>query len=347
MAPPALRERLSLGSGLVRQFLHAKRRELAYIIPQNPSVMATSLHPQARQFLDALAASNRPGWEEMSPAQARETFNGLKELFGTGPDLHAIENRTVAGRIPLRVYRPSAEKPLPVIMFFHGGGWVLGNLDTHDTLCRRLAKESGCVLISVDYRLAPEHRFPAALDDCFGATQYVAEHAEGFGVDASALAVCGDSAGGNLAAAVALMARNSGGPQLHSQWLIYPVTEPRFDTGSYRAFAVDHGLTRAAMQWFWDQYAPAAADRANPLAAPARAERLANLPPAHIITAEFDVLRDEGEAYAAALKAAGVKATLRRYEGMIHGFVHFAEPFDDAKRALTDLARALKASLFE
>lgn len=302
------------------------------------------LHPQARAFLDTLAAKKGPGWEQMPPAQAREVFQGLQELFGAGPELPQVENRTIGGRIPVRLYRPLTGPSLPAVLFFHGGGWVLGNLDTHDALCRRLAKESGCVFVSVDYGLAPEHKFPAALDDCFNSTQYVVDHAEALGVDCARLAVCGDSAGGNLAAAVALKARDSHGPLLHSQWLIYPVIEPRFDTGSYRALGEGYGLTRAAMQWFWDQYAPTSADRSSPLCNLSRAQ-LAGLPPAHVITAEFDVLRDEGEAYAARLKMAGVKVTSVCYDSMLHGFLHFAEPFDDARRATRELGHALQISM--
>jgi acetyl esterase len=165
-------------------------------------------------------------------------------------------------------------------------------------------------------------------------------------VDANRIAVCGDSAGGNLAAAVALKARDTGGPRLHSQWLIYPVIAADFETPSYRAFGEAHGLTRATMQWFWDQYVPSDAGRSNPLAAPGHAGSFAGLPPAHVITAEFDVLRDEGENYAQLLKAAGVPVTVQRYEGMLHGFMHFAEPFDDGKRAVIELGRAVKAALF-
>jgi acetyl esterase len=303
------------------------------------------LHPQARAFLDVLAAQKGRGWEEMTPAEAREVFNGLTQVFGTGPELVGVENQVIDGRVPVRLFRPANGKALPVVMFFHGGGWVLGNLDTHDTLCRRLAKASGCIVVSVGYRLAPERRFPAALDDCFDAAVYVAEHADSLGIDARRLAVCGDSAGGNLAAAVALRARERGTLRVHSQWLIYPVLEAWFDTESYRAFGEGYGLTRAAMQWFWDCYAPTAADRANPLAAPLLAKSLGGLPPVQVITAEYDVLRDEGEAFAAKLKAAGVPTTLRRHDGMLHGFLHFSEPFDDAKAALAELGAAMKGSL--
>ncbi len=310
-----------------------------------PALIPMPLHPQAQAFVDTLATKRGPGWTEMTPAEARKAYDSLTELVGTGPELHQIEDRSLPDMLPVRIYRPSATRPLPVVMYFHGGGWELGNIETHDTLCRRLAQGSGCTVVSVDYRLAPEHHFPTALEDCCTATRYVAEHAAEIGIDPARIAVCGDSAGGNLAAGTALKLRDENGPKLHSQWLIYPVIEANFEGGSYRAFGAGHGLTRAEMQWFWDQYVPKAEDRTNPYVAPILAKSLAGLPPAHVLTAEYDVLRDEGEAYAARMKAEGVPVTLQRYDGMLHGFVHFSEPFDDGKRAVADLARALKEAL--
>jgi acetyl esterase len=321
--------------------------EVAFSVPtvMMPAPFAMPLHPQAKAFLNSLAAKHGPSWTQMSPAEARTAYNSLTELIDTGPDLHHIEDCFLHGKVPARIYRPSTIRPLPVVMYFHGGGWELGNIGTHDTLCRRLAQGSGCAIVSVDYRLAPEHPFPAALDDCCAATRSISENAADLGFDPNRIAVCGDSAGGNLAACTALKLRDEKGPKLHSQWLIYPVIEANFETGSYQAFAKDHGLTRAEMQWFWSQYVPKAEDRGNPCVAPIFAESLAGLPPAHILTAEYDVLRDEGEAYAARLKAAGVPVTLQRYDGMLHGFVHFCEPFDDGKRAVNELAYAIKEAL--
>jgi acetyl esterase len=310
-----------------------------------PAPFAMPLHPQAKAFLDTLAAKHGPSWTQMSPAEARTTYNNLTDLIGTGPELHQIEDLALPGMAPSRLYRPSAVRPLPVVMYFHGGGWELGNIGTHDTLCRRLAQGSGSAVVSVDYRLAPEHPFPAALEDCCAATRHIWENAVDLGFDPTRIAVCGDSAGGNLAACTALKLRDENGPKLHSQWLIYPVIEANFESGSYQAFAADHGLTRAEMQWFWDQYVPKVDDRSNPYVAPIFAGTLAGLPPAHVLTAEYDVLRDEGEAYAEKLKAAGVPMTLLRYGGMLHGFVHFCEPFDDGKRAVTALACAIKEAL--
>ena len=222
---------------------------------------------------------------------------------------------------------------------------MLGDVNTHDTLCRRLAGGASCTVISVDYRRAPEHKFPQPLDDGYNVAQYVMDHAATLGVLPSRIAVAGDSAGGNLAAGLCLRARDEQGPRIHSQWLLYPVLDRNFDTGSYRSFAEGYGLTREAMRWFWEQYLTEDSDAANPRAAPAQARSLKGLPPAHIITAEFDVLRDEGESYANRLQQAGVSATHRRYDGMIHGFMHFSEPFDDGGRAVRELAHRMKEAL--
>jgi len=303
------------------------------------------LHPQARAFLDAAAQEEDFSWSDVTPTRAREIYADWKDLYGVGPELAGVEDQLIGGSIPVRIYRPALEKPMPAVMYFHGGGWVLGSVETHDTLCRQLAQQSGCVFISVDYRLAPEPPFPAAHDDCFQATVHVAQHAEELGIDAARLAVCGDSAGGNLAATVALHARDLGSPKLHSQWLLYPTIEPQFDADSYLAFREGYGLTRAEMQWFWDQYVPTPELRLHPWAVPTCTSDFFGLPSAHIITAEYDVLRDEGEGYAAKLKAAGVPTVLERWDGTLHGFIHFAEPFDDAKRAIADLGQRMKAEL--
>ena len=300
------------------------------------------LHPQAKSFLDLVAKKNAPPWEELAPSVSRTMFNGLTAFFGERPDLHDVRDQTIAGHIPVRCYHPSSGSALPVIMYFHGGGWVLGNIETHDTLCRQLALASGCAVISVDYRLAPEHPFPAAFDDCYEATQYVSKHAGELGLDPNRIVVAGDSAGGNLAAAVTLKARDKGTPNIHSQYLIYPVLEANFDTASYKDFATDHGLTRQTMQFFWNQYVQKEADRSNPYAAPLRADHLHGLPFTQIITAECDVLRDEGEQFATLLKKAGVEVELIRYEGMLHGFMHFAAAFDDGQRAIDQLGQAIK-----
>jgi acetyl esterase len=232
-----------------------------------------------------------------------------------------------------------------VLVYFHGGGWVIGNPDTHDNLCKALANRSSARVVSVDYRLAPEHRFPAAPEDCYAATCWVAERGAEIGVDGARLAVAGDSAGGNLATVVALMARDRGGPRLRHQVLIYPVTDCDFDTPSYRDNAEGYLLTRDAMRWFWDHYLPDPDLRTNPYAAPLRAEKLAGLPPATVLTAEYDPLRDEGEAYAARLREAGVPVEATRHHGQIHGFVQLLDVFDAARRAVDELGLALRRAL--
>ncbi len=311
------------------------------------------LTAQARMFLEAVAALNRPGWEELTPQEGREAFNGLGDLFGEGPTISRIEDRSLPGGINIRLYADSvyadsdtdskSETSQPAVIYFHGGGWVLGNLDTHDALCRRLAQASGCTIVSVDYSLSPEARFPTALQEGYEATTYVADHADELGVLGGKLAVAGDSAGGNLAAAVAMKARDEGGPAIELQVLLYPVIEPNFETDTYKQFAEKHGLSLANMQWFWQQYLgdqqPAA------LAAPSRAASHADLPTAHVVTAEYDVLRDEGEAYARMLALAGVPTTTRRYDGNLHGFMHFAGMFDDGVAAAHDVGKVLKQHL--
>ena len=297
------------------------------------------LHQQSQLFISQLAAQKRPAWQDQPIDQSRKLFDSLKGLFGVGPELVTVDDKLADG-IPVRVYRPSLEPELPVVMYFHGGGWVLGNLDTHDAVCRRLAAESGFVVIAVDYRLAPEHRYPAAVDDCFLATKAVAENASEFRVDGQQIMLAGDSAGGNLCMAVSLRAREEGGPAICFQTMIYPVVEPDFDTDSYNAFATGHGLTRETMQWFWRQYLDGS--DAAPTLAHFQDATLEGLPATHVMTAEYDVLRDEGKGLADRLTAVGVPTTYRCYEGMLHGFVHFAGFFDDGVKATEDVARLLQ-----
>jgi acetyl esterase len=244
----------------------------------------------------------------------------------------------------VRIYWPSETPGLPILVYFHGGGWVLCNLDTHDETCRSLAKQASCIVVSVDYRLAPEHRFPAAVEDCHAATKWVAENARSLGGDASRLAIGGDSAGGNLTASVALLARERGGPSLAHQLMIYPVTDARFDTQSYRDNGEGMFLTTNAMRWFWEQYLPTPADGANPHASPLRAEDLRGLPPATVITAEMDPLRDEGEAYGRRLGEAGVPVEVRRYDGVIHGFFGMTLVLEKARDATSYAANRLRES---
>lgn len=302
------------------------------------------VHPQAQAILDMMAQMMPQPMHTLSPEEARAM--ALPPPENPEP-VHEVTDRTIpgpGGEIPVRVYRPSADSGLPALVWYHGGGWVIGNLDGSDATCRSLANQAGCVVVSVDYRLAPEHRFPAAADDAYAAAQWVAEHGAEIGADGRRIAVGGDSAGGNLAAAVALMARDRGGPNIVQQSLIYPVTDHAYGTRSYSDNGDGYLLTKDMMVWFWDHYLGPDGDGANPHASPARASSLANLPPALVITAEFDPLRDEGEAFAKALEAAGVPVSAKRYDGMIHGFYGMAGMVDAATEAQTQTVQHLKAA---
>jgi acetyl esterase len=281
--------------------------------------------------------------------QARAQSIAFAEL-GAGPkeEMAAVDDRTVpgpAGAVPVRVYTPvEAGAALPGVVYFHGGGWVIMGIETHDWICRRLAKESGAVVVSVEYRLAPEHRFPAALDDCYAAAKYVAAHASEFGVDGARVAVAGDSAGGNLSAAVALQARAAGEPALAAQVLVYPVTDAAGDTESYQQNTTGYLLEEPAMKWFWEQYMGPDGDPYDAYASVLRAADLSGLPPAIVITAEYDPLRDEGEAYGARLREAGVPVATRRYTGHIHSSTYATRLMPSARRYLDDVRRALVAA---
>ncbi len=305
------------------------------------------LDPALKMMLEQMAAQGGPQLHELAPAEAREVFENMP-LPRPEVALPVVEDRRIpgpAGEIPVRLYRPDADATLPGLVYFHGGGWVIGSLDTHDATCRELAQKAGCAVVSVDYRLAPENRYPAAAEDCYAATCWVAENGGFLGIDANALAVGGDSAGGNLTAAVSLMARDRSGPSLRMQLLIYPVTDADFDTGSYRDNADGYFLTRDTMRWFWGHYVPDSAGRSDPYAAPLRAADLSGLPAALVQTAEFDPLRDEGEAYAARLREAGVPTTCTRYDGMIHGFFAMGMLTRGGRDAVDEAAQALGAAL--
>jgi len=306
------------------------------------------LDPDAWALLDQLAVAGGKPVEESTVEEARASHALARELAGPPEPVHRIEDRRIpgpAGDIPVRIYTPSGPGPFPALVYFHGGGWVVGNLESVDVPLRSLANRAHCVVVSVDYRLAPEHKFPAAPDDCYAATRWVSEHATELGVDPNRLAVGGDSAGGNLAAVVALMARDQNGPRVAYQLLIYPVTNHDFATTSYVANAEGYLLTRGAMIWFWNHYLATPADGGQPYASPLRAPRLNDLPPARVIVAGFDPLCDEGEAYAARLNDAGVPTDLRRYDGLIHGFFTRAGQIAAARRAVEETAGALRAAL--
>ncbi len=306
-----------------------------------------ALDPAIKAVLDAMAAAGGPALDALPPAEARKVFDNMP-LPRKQIEIASVEDRTIpgpAGEIPVRVYQPHGGGVKPVLVYLHGGGWVIGSLDSYDATCRELAQGAGCVVVSVDYRLAPEHRYPAAPNDCFAALQWVAANAASLGADPKRLAVGGDSAGGNLSAVVALMARDKGGPAIRFQLLIYPVTDADFTTASYAQNANGYLLTTSAMKWFWAHYIPDEAKRREPYASPLRAKDLAGLPPAWVCTAEFDPLRDEGEAYAKRLQQAGVSTAFQRYDGLIHGFVSMGLVAPKAQAAIDDAVAALRKGL--
>jgi len=273
---------------------------------------------------------------------------GAKVLPAEAEPVARVENRVIPGPhgdIPVRVYSPTEEDGAPLVVLFHGGGWVVCDLDSHDGICRALCNASGCVIVSVDYRLAPEHRFPIPAEDCYAATAWLSANAGLVGADASRMALVGDSAGGNLAAVVALMARDRGGPEIAAQVLVYPVTDRSAETPSHRSTGEGYFLKSAEVMWYWDQYLAKSDDGAHPYASPLRAESVAGLPPALIITAEFDPLRDEGEAYGRRMEEAGVPTAVHRYEGMFHSFLSFGGVLDAADAATAEIAAHLRAAL--
>jgi len=295
-----------------------------------------TLDLQARSYLDRMVELGLRPTEELSvPGARKQAEDGAPVLFGPKENVAAIEDVEVDG-VPVRLYTPAAAAGERVVVYFHGGGWVIGSLDTHDGSCRALANRSGSRVASVGYRLAPEHRFPAAVEDCWTVTRWALDQK-------AAVAVAGDSAGGNLAAVMALRARDQGQP-LVGQALVYPVTDWQFDTASYARNAEGYGLTLPAMRWFWDHYL-GGADGRHPEASPLRAESLAGVAPALVVVCEFDPLRDEGVAYAERLREAGVPVRLSEYEGMIHGFIRMPALIDSSQDLLDELGRFLAGAL--
>jgi acetyl esterase len=306
------------------------------------------LDPQARQIVDAMAATfPAVDFARSGTENRRLVKEAAAQVIPHAPEpVGSVLDREVPGPlgpIRVRVYRPfgAGREPLPVAAFFHGGGWVVCDLDSHDGMCRAICNASGCVVMGVDYRLAPEFRFPAGPEDAYAAVAWLGEHAAEIGGDPRLLAVVGDSAGGNLAAVVALMARDRGGPALELQVLLYPVIDFRFDTPSHLDRTEPHVLQSDEVRYYWYQYLSDEADGANPYASPLRAESLADLPPALLVIAEYDPLRDEGEAYAARLAAEGVPTVATRYDGMMHSFVTFAA-LAGAQRAVAQIGAALR-----
>ena len=306
------------------------------------------LHPQAAAIIEARRNAGGPPQNTMTPSAARAQMNAGRSTGPVQPVRH-VEDRAIrgpGGALPVRIYRDSNDTGLPILVWFHGGGWVVGDLDQTDAACRLFAKESGAVVVSVDYRLAPECQFPGPVEDCYAATQWAVDAAAELHGDPEAVAVGGASAGANLAAAVALLARDRGGPRLVHQSLIYPVCDYDFTTASYRENGGgQYGLSTDSMQWYWHHYIGATGEYWNPYASPARANSLAGLPRAHVITAEYDPLRDEGEAYADRLVADGVPTVATRYPGMTHGFFNQVALIDDAMTAIREAAQELLASV--
>ena len=311
-----------------------------------------ALDPQAQAVIDLVIKSGRPAYNTLSPKDARQLFRETRPASTpTPPEIGAVRNLVAqgpGGPIPLRVYRPAgvaASAALPGLLYFHGGGWVIGDLDTHDVLCRQLTAEAGVTVVNVDYRLAPEHKFPAAADDAWAATRWTVAHASEFGVDAGRLAVGGDSAGGNLAAVVALQARDAGAPIIKLQVLVYPVTDVAAESRSYQDFSEGYMLTRESMRWFTAHYLAAAGQANDWRVSPLRASSHAGLPPALVVTAGFDPLRDEGVAYAAKLQQAGVLVDYVCYGGMIHGFAGMGKLIETGNRAVSHIAATLRQTL--
>ena len=298
------------------------------------------LHPQAQAVADFYAAMRATPFEELQPTEARALYNA-----GQIPSTEVVhEIRDVqAGTIPCRLYRPSAKTDLGLLVFFHGGGWVIGDLNSHDAVCRSLANKSGHAVLSVDYRLAPEHTFPAAFDDCAAAVKWASENAQALGIDTSRMAVGGDSAGGNLAAAVALAEI----VPLKFQMLIYPAVDMTMESPSINENANAPILTKSVMTWFVNHYMGGNADRTNWKASPmvASDDLLKRMPPAIVITAQYDPLRDEGEAYGKRLVENGVSATITRYNGAFHGFFNMITILDDAQSAHAQASTLLKKYL--
>lgn len=299
------------------------------------------LTPQAEQVRQRRISAGVPPLYTRTLAEARAAdLADIQAGAGNPEPVHQVSDRSFdgsGGQLPLRLYRPDRPGPLPVLVYFFGGGWTLGQIETCDAICRTLTNLVGCLTVAVGYRLAPEHRFPAAVTDCYEAVCWLAQHAAELELDPARIAVGGDSAGGNLAAAVTLLARDRGGPPLIGQLLVYPNTLYGADTPSME-FDDESLFNRHSVAWYWQHYLSSPADGANPLASPLLATDLSGLPPALVITAEYDPLRDEGEQYAGRLAEAGVPVRQHRYDGVMHGFFAMSGVLDDAERALHEAA---------
>ncbi|HME94342.1 MAG TPA: alpha/beta hydrolase [Methylomirabilota bacterium] len=306
------------------------------------------LDPQAQRVVDTIAALNLKPIKDSTPTEAREAMRTRTAGLGPVEDVPAVADHRVpveGGEITVRLYAPAGVGPHPVLVFYHGGGWVIGDLYTHDGLCRSIVNAAGCAVASVDYRLAPEFKFPVAVEDSYTALKWVAANGPRLGLDSARLAVGGDSAGGNLAAVMALLARDRRGPRILLQVLVYPVTNHDFGAKSYVENATGYLLTTEDMRWFWRHYLSREEQGQEVTASPMRAKSLADLPPALVMTAGCDPLRDEGDAYAARLRDSGVPVTVTQYPGMFHGFMRMTRILDQARAGLDEVATALRKAL--
>jgi acetyl esterase len=309
------------------------------MVPLDPQVAAMRAERMAR--------GATPLYELTLAAARAADLADIRAAGGNAESVFEVTDRTFTGpggELPVRVYRPSADRPLPTLVYFFGGGWTLGGIETSDGVCRAIANASGCLVVTPGYRLAPEHPFPAAVDDCLAAVTWVAGHAADLGADTGRIAVGGDSAGGNLAAVVALQARDRG-PRLAAQLLVYPNTCYRADTESLRDNDDRWMFNRHSVDWYWRNYLPDADLGRDPRVSPLLAPDLSGLPPALVVTAEYDPLRDEGERYAERMRASGVPVELTRYDGMAHGFFTMSGALSDARRAVAQAARYLRETL--
>lgn len=305
-----------------------------------------ALDPQARKYLDQMATITAVSdLSTLTPEEARENSRARLKIRPPGPNVGNVEDRNIEADdqiIPTRIYTPSGEGKFPILVWFHGGGWVAGDLDTTDSTARYLCKQANCIVVSVDYQRPPEEKFPRAAEDCYSVTKWLSQNAENINGLSKMIAIGGESAGGNLAAAVSLMCRDRGGPEIVFQLLVYPVIDRNFETPSYINCADGFGLSRVMMQWYWNHYLRNDTDANNPYAAPIKATTLENLPPGLIITAEYDPLCDEGEEYAKKLSEASVSVEYTCYKGMIHGFFSNVSMMDQAVVAVDEASNALK-----
>jgi acetyl esterase len=306
------------------------------------------LDPQAQTLLEKMRVSGIPPFHTLSVKDARQAIIALVDKTQNPVPVYQMEDRVIpgaAGPIPIRIYTPAGAGPFPILVYLHGGGWVLGSIETHEPICRELTRAVGCIVVSVDYRLAPEHPFPIPLEDCYATVCWVARCSADINGDAQRIVVAGDNAGGNLAAAVALTARDRGTPPLAYQLLIYPALDYAFNTASYLEYGDGYVLTKDMMVWCWQHYLRDPTHGLYPQAAPLRAQNMGGLPSTLLLTAECDPLRDEGKAYAERLQAAGSEVTYRCYAGMIHGFFGWTSMLDTAAQAMIETAATLRTAL--